>query len=149
MVVNHIIIHLKETRSLVEYFQAILKQNPTKGFWAISFVAFCASPFLTNDGVCLLLVQPILNAFREENEIPFSPVSLCVQTKNDLQHVDALYILLALACSSNIGSCLTYTGNPQNMIVASDSIECMPPYKFLVYMLLPSVITWYISKTFS
>ena len=30
-----------------------------------SFSAFIISPFLTNDGVCLLFVEPILNSFAE------------------------------------------------------------------------------------
>lgn len=63
-----------------------------------------------------------------------------------LTREDAFYFLLALACSTNIGSALTYTGNPQNMIVASDAIDVMPPYKFTLYMILPSLVTWFISK---
>jgi Na+/H+ antiporter NhaD/arsenite permease-like protein len=30
-----------------------------------------------------------------------------------LEKGDAFYFLISLACSSNIGSALTYTGNPQ------------------------------------
>jgi Na+/H+ antiporter NhaD/arsenite permease-like protein len=65
-----------------------------------------------------------------------------------LRKEDALYFLLALACSSNIGSALTYTGNPQNMIVASDSLEVLPSYKFLIYMLPATLFSWIISKNF-
>ena len=67
-----------------------------------------------------------------------------------LQSSDAVYFMLTLACSANIGSALTHTGNPQNMIVASDSLGVMPPIKFLYYMFLPTILswlgtTWYIS----
>lgn len=37
-------------------------------------------------------------------------------------------------------------GNPQNMIVAQDATEVMPPLKFLGIMLLPSVVTWLMSE---
>ena len=145
MIINHIVIHLKETKKLIKYFQNLIKSNPIRGFWMVSLVAFLASPFLTNDGVCLLLVEPILFAFQDaqedqadNNEEETAP-SL-------LNRDDIIYFLLALACSTNIGSALTYTGNPQNMIVASDSIGGMPSYKFLIYMILPGTLTWLISK---
>ncbi len=63
-----------------------------------------------------------------------------------LETSDAVYLLLTLACSSNIGSALTYTGNPQNMIVGQEAISVLPPLKFLGYMLLPSVVSWLMSK---
>jgi di/tricarboxylate transporter len=151
MIINHIVVHLKETKDVIEYLQCLVQRNPTKGFWVISFAAFLASPFLTNDGVCLLFVEPILNAF--ENA-PLAIDSLVSTTNKDhgssgrlsLQKEDAIYFLLALACSANIGSALTYTGNPQNMIVASDSIGVLPPYKFLLYMLPATVFSWLLSK---
>lgn len=63
-----------------------------------------------------------------------------------LEKSDALYFLLALSCSSNIGSALTYTGNPQNMIVAQDALSVLSPMQFLAYMLLPTVLAWLMSK---
>lgn len=317
MVVNHIVVHLRETKKLIYAFQCLLRKDGVRGFWMLSFIAFIVSPFLTNDGVCLLLVEPVLNTFepisdhdmqlvsppdketsnqiyenycKEEGfsmsppkhqsgslstataaavEDPHtnrsalhvdteetyhlqhqsgnhrydleranngqavpsaSPLAIAELADNAQQprtmqsvastasfhsmsdfptvnhlfaqsahdpnskhdasssfhqhhshsaynastsvHVhsssrrsghtnahydkplpppmtreDAFYFLLALACSSNIGSALTYTGNPQNMIVASDAIDVMPPYKFTMYMLLPSLVTWYISKS--
>ena len=59
-----------------------------------------------------------------------------------LEKSDALYFLLTLACSSNIGSALTYTGNPQNMIVAQDSLDVLAPWVFFAYMILPSLVAW-------
>lgn len=303
MVVNHLVVHLRETKKLIYSFQSLLRRDGIRGFWMLSFIAFIVSPFLTNDGVCLLLVEPVLNTFepisdeemarmngtansnkrdvdlesehfppREERESistataaavetlstrnpttydhyhPTAPVhhhvtlsgddlekggrrddtadvdvpartsttsaqpvgsssaersrlmlstsstlsstasfhsihdhgsrhkkrdrgshshhrrsrsnhhgqerevvpSLSTSTNNvppaPLTREDAFYFLLALACSTNIGSALTYTGNPQNMIVASDAIDVMPPYKFTLYMILPSLVTWFISK---
>jgi Na+/H+ antiporter NhaD/arsenite permease-like protein len=169
MIINHIVIHLKETKKVISYFQSLIKENPLRGFWMLSFMAFLVSPFLTNDGVCLLLVEPILFAFQDAStSSSFSSSSLDPFTvlpledveenrgssssagpsdgKQKLDRVDILYFLLALACSTNIGSTLTYTGNPQNMIVASDSIEVLPSYKFLLYMILPGTLAWFISK---
>lgn len=68
MVVNHIVVHLKETKKIIDYLQGLVKLNPVRGFWMISFAAFIVSPFLTNDGVCLLFVEPILNAFELDHE---------------------------------------------------------------------------------
>lgn len=68
MVVNHIVVHLKETKRIIDYLQRLVKLNPVRGFWMISFAAFIVSPFLTNDGVCLLFVEPILNAFELESD---------------------------------------------------------------------------------
>ena len=74
------------------------------------------------------------------------PQSIAVtKHKNNLVKEDALYFLLTLACSSNIGSALTYTGNPQNMIVAQGAADVLPPGKFLLWMLLPTIITWIIT----
>lgn len=146
MIVNHIVVHLKETRRIIVYFQEIVQKDPRLGFWTISLVAFSVSPFLTNDGMCLLLVEPILMAFEKTNNDDTIEEVLENNDKNkkfELRREDALYFLLALACSTNIGSALTYTGNPQNMIVASVAIDIMPSYKFLIYMLLPSLVTWF------
>lgn len=149
MVINHLVVHLKETKDVIDYLQQLVQSDPQRGLWVISFAAFIASPFLTNDGVCLLFVEPILCAFEYT---PFAS-ELTEDARDDskrmtLRKEDALYFLLALACSSNIGSALTYTGNPQNMIVASDSLEVLPSYKFLIYMLPATLFSWIISKNF-
>eukprot|EP00981_Chlorochromonas_danica_P001678 scaffold369_cov177-Ochromonas_danica.AAC.11 len=152
MVINHIVVHLKETKRLIDWFQKLLKKNPIRGFWMISFVAFIVSPFLTNDGVCLLFVEPILRVFEDlgqsdpQQQQPIQQQSSSEEDEDfPLSKMDALYFLLSLACSTNIGSALTYTGNPQNMIVASDAIGVMPSYKFLIYMLAPSTVAWLIT----
>ncbi len=163
MVVNHVVVHLRETRKVVSDLQQLARDSPRKGFWIISLVAFAASPFLTNDGVCLLFVEPILQIFDHDDQpnksndefaataseflhgyyqerihLPLPGVAPEGQSEQLLDHQltttrecdstqraaeklkltkgDALFFLLALACSSNIGSALTYTGNPQNMV---------------------------------
>jgi Na+/H+ antiporter NhaD/arsenite permease-like protein len=160
MIINHLVVHLKETRAVILYLQNLVKDDPTTGFWMVSLSAFCISPFLTNDGVCLLFVEPILNAFDDcieaepsegeegANEVTATSSPINSEAKdlaNKLETGDCVYFLLALACSSNIGSSLTYTGNPQNMIVADDSIEVLPSYKFFIYMMLPAVSSWLIT----
>lgn len=127
--------------------------DPVRGFWMVSLSAFVVSPFLTNDGVCLLFVEPILNAFESlpsSTQQPITPsagsaAALNTPAQLQLMKSDAIYFLLALACSSNIGSSLTYTGNPQNMIIAGDSLSVMSPLKFLGYMLLPSALSFFVT----
>ena len=148
MIINHLVIHLKETRSMIDYLQQLMVRNPLRGLWVISLCAFLASPFLTNDGVCLLFVEPILNAFEHTSILKRSNNLDNSDSDNNmtLHKEDAIYFLLGLACSSNIGSALTYTGNPQNMIVASDSLDVLPSYKFFLYMLPGTLFSWIISK---
>lgn len=151
MIINHIIVHLAETKKILSWFENLVKDNPKRGFWVISLIAFVTSPFLTNDGICLLLVEPILRVFEQVGHVgDLVPVHSATTGELiqsfPLTRNDAIYFLLALACSTNIGSALTYTGNPQNMIVASDALSVMPSYKFLAYMTVPSLVAWLISK---
>jgi Na+/H+ antiporter NhaD/arsenite permease-like protein len=109
MAINFIMVHQKESKRVIRYVQTQVRNHPRSGFWLVSFAAFIISPFLTNDGVCLLFVEPILNAFESiDDDDPHRKNSEFRLTKGD-----SFYFLIALACSSNIGSALTYTGNPQ------------------------------------
>ena len=100
MVINHIFVHLKETKKVVEYLQNLIKLNPVRGLWMVSFVALVVSPFLTNDGVCLLFVEPILNAFESVKNEEENTLVVCDTIKKDdlkkLERSDAIYFLLAL-----------------------------------------------------
>ena len=145
MAINFIVVHQRETKDLIEHVQEQIKENPRKGFWLVSFAAFITSPFLTNDGICLLFVEPILNAFQHAVETGTSVQSIIPTAVLILEKGDAFYFLIALACSSNIGSCLTYTGNPQNMIIAEDSLGVLPSYLFFLYMLLPGLLSWVVT----
>lgn len=53
-----------------------------------------------------------------------------------LESTDCIYFLLSLACSANIGSALTYTGNPQNMIVSQNIMYILFTYylHFFLYI---------------
>jgi Na+/H+ antiporter NhaD/arsenite permease-like protein len=66
--------------------------------WGIVFVSGAMSALLVNDTVCVVLT-PLVLAVVVEAELP------------------ALPFLLALASGSNIGGAITFSGNPQNMIV--------------------------------
>lgn len=156
MMINHLVVHLKETKQLIAKVQYQVQNNPLNGFWLVSGAAFCIAPFLTNDGVCLLFVELILDAFEAVKALTVSsglqaPMSaeeraiMIKSTKMPLETGDAIFFLLTLACSSNIGSALTYTGNPQNMIIAQDANEVLPPIKFLGVMFLPALISWLIT----
>ena len=48
--------------------QKIIKKDRNSGFWIVSFISFISSPFITNDGLCLLLVTPVLDAFSLSDE---------------------------------------------------------------------------------
>ncbi len=108
--------------------------------------------------MCLLFVEPILNAFNQvtttESESdaetgPRNKQQQPQQPRSELRKDDAFYFLITLACSSNLGSALTYTGNPQNMIIAQDAIAVCPPHQFLAYMLVPAISTWYLLYNYS
>ena len=140
-----------ETIKLVKDIQHLIKEHPRKGFWAVGGAAFFLSPFLTNDGVCLLFVAPVMSAFTSLDDStimdPSDPNLITIDTIK-LKSTDALFFCLNIACSSNIGSALTYIGNPQNMIVAQDAIGVMPPYMFLGYMLIPSVFAFFATSLY-
>lgn len=129
-----------------------MQSNPLRGFWVVSAASLAIAPFLTNDGVCLLFVEIILNAFEDENDadapaaqqdvqlnelgddksgapvldtsaLPYESSVVQFQGAEKLRRSDAIYFLLSLACSANIGSALTYTGNPQVISCVCDIIR--------------------------
>lgn len=69
MAINFLVVHLKESKVATTYIQDLMQRDPKRGFWLVSFAAFIISAFLTNDGVCLLFVEPILKAFEVAIEI--------------------------------------------------------------------------------
>lgn len=106
---------------MIKYMQLQVQCNPLKGFWLVSAAAFFVAPFLTNDGVCLLFVELILDAFDATKSISNSNLNINLSSPEQrakivllqempLETGDAIYFLLTLACSANIGSALTYTG---------------------------------------
>lgn len=83
---------------------------------ALSLSAGIASAFLVNDTVCLMLAPVAIGmaASTGRSPVPF---------------------LMALATSANIGSALTLTGNPQNMVVGS--LSGIPYLRFAAVCLAP------------
>lgn len=76
--------------------------SPLHLLWIVILAAGGLSALFVNDTVCLLMT-PLLLALTSQNELPAEPY------------------LLALATSSNVGSAMTLTGNPQNMLVGQSS----------------------------
>jgi len=66
--------------------------------WGLTFVAGGLSAFLVNDTVCIVLT-PLVVAVAVEAHLPTLPY------------------LLALASASNLGGVVSYSGNPQNMLI--------------------------------
>ena len=93
-------------------------------------------------------MEPILRAFESCFAHESTSALEVTVPSSSLASGDAIYFLLSLACSSNIGSALTYTGNPQNMIVSLDALSVMSPGLFLAYQLLPSLFSWLITTLF-
>ncbi|XVF50852.1 hypothetical protein PTKIN_Ptkin04bG0137000 [Pterospermum kingtungense] len=68
----------------------------------ICLISAIASAFFTNDTTCMVLTEFVLKIARQNN-LPPQP------------------FLLALASSANIGSTATPIGNPQNLVIATES----------------------------
>ncbi|BFG80038.1 hypothetical protein PTKU46_80720 [Paraburkholderia terrae] len=66
----------------------------------MTFVSGFFSAFLVNDAICLVLTPMVLGLVTQlrRNPVPY---------------------LLAVAMASNVGSTVTITGNPQNIIIGS------------------------------
>src|SRR4030095_16090327 len=78
------------------------------------------SAFLVNDTVCLMLT-PLVVAWVRSAGLPPVP------------------FLMALATSANIGSALTLTGNPQNMVIGS--LSGIPYVRFAAICFVPVALS--------
>ena len=93
------------------------------------FSAALASAILVNDPVCVVMTPLVLEICRRKHLNPFP-------------------YLMMLATSSNIGSTLTLTGNPQNMIIGSLSklaflrFSMLMTLPFLVAMAINIALAW-------
>jgi len=150
MVVNFLLIRTPEVKEFVNSLQAKINTTPRKGFWYVGLTAFCMSPLITNDGFVLLCVSPILVAFEgcDSAKALGAPREDLSLNNIQLTKEDSVFFMLNVACAANIGSALTYIGNPQNMIVSTDSIEVLPPYMFLGHMLIPSILSFVITTLY-
>ncbi len=112
-----IIVAYLKVANFFEYLAYILlswSKSATGLLCLVSLSSAVFSALFINDTICLL----------------FTPLLLCALSKTSLNPVP---FLIALATSSNIGSVVTLTGNPQNMIVGV--LSGWPYWKYFLYML--------------
>lgn len=76
--------------------------SPRQLLWVVCLASGILSALFVNDTICLLMTPLILTVARNAG-LPAEPY------------------LLALATSSNVGSVMTLTGNPQNMLIGQSS----------------------------
>lgn len=88
--------------------------------WGLTFVAGALSALLVNDTVCLVLT-PLVVTVAVEARLPPMPY------------------LLALASATNLGGVVTFSGNPQNMIVGEAAAGVPSFAQYLAVSLLPGV----------
>ena len=93
-------------------------RSPVALLAAVVIASGLLSAFFVNDTVCLMLTPLLIAVVR--------PLGL-----------ETLPFLLAIALGSNVGSAMTPTGNPQNMLVAVASGLSFP--RFLAALALPSL----------
>jgi Na+/H+ antiporter NhaD/arsenite permease-like protein len=103
-----------KTANCFEYLSYVLITHAGNSFFLLCFVSFSSgilSALVVNDTVCLMFTPLLVIALSRMrlNPVPF---------------------LIALATSSNIGSVVTLTGNPQNMLIGVFSKISYPDFTF-------------------
>jgi len=111
-------------------------KTPTRLLVIITFVTGIASAFLVNDAVVLL----------------FTPVIIAICSASGLSPIP---YLIAEILSSNIGSAMTITGNPQNMLIGINSgidyttfFLKLLPVSFLGMALTVVFVRWFYRRHF-
>jgi len=164
MVINFVIMRQKVLVREIARLQSCIRNDIDMGYWFVCLAAFLSSPFITNDGLCLLIVDPVLDAFlipADSNPPPISKPSIIsmggssnppkrnIDIYEELQRRDhksnRFFYMLGIACSANIGSAMTFTGNPQNIIIASYLDKLMSGGMFFALMIPPATISWFIT----
>jgi len=100
-----ILVHYATASGLLEAMARRLvshSHSPRQLLWGVCLAAGGLSALFVNDTICLLMT-PLLLAATKRARLPAEPY------------------LLALATSSNVGSAMTLTGNPQNMLIGQSS----------------------------
>lgn len=100
-----ILIHYATACGLLDAIaQALLARSHSARqlLWIVCLAAGVLSALFVNDTICLLMTPLLITATRRAR-LPCEPY------------------LLALATSSNVGSVMTLTGNPQNMLIGQSS----------------------------
>jgi Na+/H+ antiporter NhaD/arsenite permease-like protein len=115
--------YLEEARffRLCAYLVLTRAKSARRLLWSLTFVAGGLSALLVNDTVCLVLT-PLVVTVAVEARLPPLPY------------------LLALASATNLGGVVTFTGNPQNMIVG-DAAAGLPSFaQYLAVSLVPGAL---------
>jgi Na+/H+ antiporter NhaD/arsenite permease-like protein len=100
-----IVIHYANVSGLLEALANRLVrfgQTPKQLLWVVCIAAGVLSALFVNDTICLLMTPMLLSVTRRAR-LPGEPFLIC------------------LATSSNVGSAMTITGNPQNMLIGQSS----------------------------
>lgn len=100
-----IVIHYATESGLLDRMAHLLLARSHRAnqlLWLVCGAAGILSALFVNDTICLLMTPLLLTATRRAR-LPAEPY------------------LLALATSSNVGSVMTLTGNPQNMLIGQSS----------------------------
>ena len=171
MAINFLLLRQPWLKKAVHWMQSSIRHDVDRGFYLVSIISFLASPFILNDGLCLMLVHPVLDAFveylpssiedddeeqhktngRRDTHNPLiggtsSDIVSSEKQYRKLQYAirqnDGFYYCLAIACSANIGSVMTFSGNPQNLIVAQFLSKYMNCASFFALMFIPAVVSW-------
>jgi len=98
----------------LSYWLLVYAKNPLNLLISLVFLSGILSALFVNDTICIMFTPLLLTATLDArlNPVPF---------------------LIALATSANIGSVMTLTGNPQNMLIGVFS--GWPYGKFVLYMI--------------
>ena len=149
MVINFVIIGQPMIIKLLKLSNSCIRKNRRQGFWIISAISFIVSPILMNDGVCILLVEPVLSAFTVGDSEHERETSVLSSSSIEDGKSEELFFLLAVACSANIGSACTFTGNPQNILIGESLGDGTMGFgQFVLLMVLPATICWAITTAY-
>lgn len=99
------VVHYAKVCGLLETLAEKLVQmshGPIQMLWIVCLTAGFLSALFVNDTICLLMT-PLLLSITRRVGLPAEPFLIC------------------LATSSNVGSVMTITGNPQNMLIGQTS----------------------------
>lgn len=149
MVINFVLMQQTFVENYIAALQESIRADPNLGFWLVSFASFFISPFVTNDGLCLLLVNPVLDALVLPAQEGTPLVSNTSDKRQKLTATNIVsnrfYFMLTISSSANIGSVTTFAGNPQNIIIAKSLIDLMSGGLFFGLMLIPATIIWFLT----
>ena len=147
MILNHLLVQQTPVLRFIQHVVVRLRTKvPVSGhcrsasIWFVAATAFILAPLMTNDGLVLLLVDPVLEAWDKSSLVD--------------SHNDRLHLCLAIACAANLGSLVTLVGNPQQILIASYSKSAgdqgsFGSGRYFLIMIFPALIcfvltTWFI-----